>query len=362
MPRTIQELFDRKDYPLMNEYKDVYERIIKPRVSDIIKDSKAKLEVPTLKYNDIGLGTFDFAKASLGLQPLYKYYALKHKRYVEGSEVYVKKENNKFRNFLKSDNSDVVIVPWLKEGYEDSVVHEACSDIHKGDNIYDVLKKYNLKIGKFTSSIKKTYLYKENVPKPLNAVRVFVFPWVYGIQDAEAYKWTGYAAIGICELLTAMGYNVAIHGISGAANSQINYENGTFDRGVRLNCITLKPFSETIHSQRLLYVLSDPSFLRGKVFLNLIKQAQDYNDYMDSLLGFAETVDNVKSIVYKGFGAIDKQWNKDGSHNLNSGMLYYILGRIGDEQEMAEAILNLGLNVVNENATARAQVGLVTQP
>jgi hypothetical protein len=29
---------------------------------------------------------------------------------------------------------------------------------------------------------------------------------------------------------------------------------------------------------------------------------------------------------------------------------------------MAEAILNLGLNVVNENATARAQVGLVTQP
>jgi hypothetical protein len=353
-PTTVDELYNRTRYPLMDEYRDVYERIIKPRIDEILKDSKASLEIPTLKYNDIGLGIFDFAKASLGLQPLYQYYSLQHKKYVEGFEVEVKKVGSKFKNALKSD------VPHLKEGYEESVLHKAFAEIYKGVNVFEVLKKYDLKIGKFTSSIKKTYLYKENVPKPLNAVRIFIFGWVNSGRTAEQYKWAGYAGIGIAELLSAIGVNVSIHVLFGPWNEQLNLGNGRFDEGVRLSCIQVKSFSETIDSSSLLYVASDASFFRGKIFLDTVKQAQYYNDYLDTGLGSQASIESVKEITYKTFGAVDKMWNKDGTHNINSGMLYYFLGNIYDEQGLSQTIRDIGLNIVNENRNAREQVGLIT--
>lgn len=361
-PTTIDELYNRTQYPLMDEYRDVYERIIKPRIDEILKDSKASLEVPTLRYNDIGLGIFDFAKASLGLQPLYKYYSLKHKEYVEFSEVEVKKNKDVFQNVLKSDGSPVVIVPDLKEGYDKSVLHKAFTDIHNGENVFSVLKKYDLKIGKFTSSIKKTYLYKENVPKPLNAVRIFIFGWVNSGKTAEQYKWSGYAGIGIAELLSTLGVNVSIHVLFGPWNWSINLGNGRFGEGIRLSCIQVKSFSQTLDSKNLLYVASDASFFRGRIFIDTVKQAQYYNDYMSGGLGSQAALEPVKELTYKSFGSLDKMWNKNGTHNINSGMLYYFLGDITNEQEMSQAILEIGLNVVNENRVAREQIGLSPQP
>ena len=59
-PKSYDELMSRDEYSLMPEYREVYETYIKPRVNEIMKESKAALETPTLKYNDIGLGVFDF--------------------------------------------------------------------------------------------------------------------------------------------------------------------------------------------------------------------------------------------------------------------------------------------------------------
>lgn len=352
-PTTMEELFSRDEYPLMDEYRKVYEEKIRPRADEIQKESKAALEVPTLKYNDIGLGTFDFARASLGLLPLYKYYAIKHKMYVEGVDTYVKKVGDKFKNLLKSDDSPVVIVPELKDGYEESITHKAFKEIYEGKDVFETLKKYDLKIGKFSSTIKKTYLYKENIPKPLNAIRIFIYVGGNCFVTAKEFKWTGYTGIGITELMTALGYSVSVHAIFGVGNETINVGNGKFDKGVRASAVTLKPFTETIHSQRLLYIVSDPSFFRGKEFQNIVKKSQYYQDAIDTRLGYIVGTKEIKHLAYKTFGSVDKLWNKDGSYNAQSGMLYYVVANIKNEQEMNEAIIDIALSVVNENQQAR---------
>lgn len=351
-PKTMDELFSRDEYTLMDEYRRVYEEKIKPRADEIQKESKAALEIPTLKYNDIGLGTFDFARASLGLLPLYKYYSIKYKKYVEGSETNIKKVGDVFKNFLKIDDSPVIIVPELKEGYDESIVDKAFNDIYKGKDVFETLKKYDLKIGKFSSTIKKTYLYKENVPKPLSAIRIFIYVGGNSFVKGEEFKWTGYTGIGITELMTALGYSVSVHAIFGIGNDQINVD-GRFENGVRASAVTLKPFTETMHSQRLLYIVSDPSFFRGKEFQNIVKKSQVYDDYIDNGLGFSVGTEQIKHLAYRTFGSIDKLWKNDGSYNIQSGMLYYVVANIRSEQQMNQAILDIALSVINENQQAR---------
>jgi hypothetical protein len=351
-PKSYDELMSRDEYTLMPEYKEVYETYIKPRVNEIMKESKAALETPTLKYNDIGLGIFDFARASLGLLPLYKYYSLKHKKYVEGVDTYVKSVKGEYKTFLKMDDSPVVVVPQLREGYDESVVYKAFKQVYDGENLFEILKKYDLKIGKFTSTIKKTYLYKENIPKPLNAVRIFIYVGGASGVSAEQFKWTGYTGIGITELLTAMGYNVSVHAVFGTG-TEINDKRGGFETGVRASAVTLKPFQETLHSQKLLYVVSDPSFFRGKEFINIMKKSQVYQDYIDSGLGYPVGTNQVKYLAYNLFGSIDKHKKSDGSYNAQSGILYYTVANIKSLDQMNQEILNIALSVVNENVEAR---------
>jgi len=357
-PLTIAELFSRDEFQSMPEYARVYETNIKPRINEIMKESSAMLDLPVLRYNDLGLGIFDFAKASTGLIPLYEYYSLKHKEYVEGNKTKVIKDGSKFKTLLKSDNSDVILVPQLKKGYQPKVVDKAFREIFNGSELFSTLKRYDLKIGKFSSTIKKSYLYKENKPKPLKSVRIFIYVGGNSDRTGEQFKWTGYTGIGIAELLNTLGYTVSVHAIFGTRNYNCNI-GGSFQTGIRASAVTLKGFSETMYSKRLLYVVSDPSFFRGKEFVKIIKKSQEYSDGINTSLGQAISTEDCKCLAFNNFGAIDKMWNKDGSHNTQSGMLYYVIGNITSEQEMNAEILNIGLNVVNENKNARDLMGFI---
>jgi hypothetical protein len=81
---------------------------------------------------------------------------------------------------------------------------------------------------------------------------------------------------------------------------------------------------------------------------------------MNTGLGYSISTQDVKCLAYQQFGKIDKMWNKDGSHNTQSGMLYYVIGNITNEQMMNQEILNIGLNVVNENKDARDRLGYIS--
>jgi hypothetical protein len=361
-PNSLEDALSRTKYLDMEEYNKIYKENIQPRIQDILKESKADLEMPVLKYNDLGLGTFDFNKASAGLIALYKYYSFKKKGLVEGFDVVTYKEKDKFKYKLKSDGSPVVLVPEFKGGYDNKDAQNALKDIEKGENVFVVLKKYGIKIGgkeAFSSTIKKSYLLKEKKPKPKNAIRLFVKMGNNQSIRHPKYKWTGYTAVGVAELLEVLGYAVNIIGVIGIENIR---ESAFPTRYIAIN---LKNFDETLDKQSLLYVTSDPSFFRIKYFEYIIKTAQYYKDYIDGQLGRSVTIEQIKDVVFNEFGKRDIMFNDKGKPT-NSQFLYYMIGDVlgldaviaNDGKTIIEdglnsTILDIGLNVVNENKEAR---------
>ena len=317
IPTSLEDALSRTKYLDMDEYNKVYKENIQPRIQDILKESKADLEMPVLKYNDLGLGTFDFNKASAGLIALYKYYSFKKKGLVDGMEVSTYKEKDKYKYKLKSDGSSVVLVPEFKGGYDTKDALKALKDIEKGENIFVVLKKYGIKIGgkeAFSSTIKKSYLLKERTQKPKNAIRLFVKMGNNANILHPQYKWTGYTAVGIAELLEVLGYAVSVIGVIGIRNKRQTFP-------TRYIGINLKNFEETLDKQSLLYVVSDPSWFRIKYFEYIVKTAQYYKDYIDGNLGSSVTIEEIKSMVFNEFGKRDKMFNDKGKAT-NSQFLY----------------------------------------
>jgi hypothetical protein len=348
IPTSLEDALSRTKYLDMDEYNKVYKENIQPRIQDILKESKADLEMPVLKYNDLGLGTFDFNKASAGLIALYKYYSFKKKGLVDGMEVSTYKEKDKYKYKLKSDGSSVVLVPEFKGGYDTKDALKALKDIEKGENIFVVLKKYGIKIGgkeAFSSTIKKSYLLKERTQKPKNAIRLFVKMGNNANILHPQYKWTGYTAVGIAELLEVLGYAVSVIGVIGIRNKRQTFP-------TRYIGINLKNFEETLDKQSLLYVVSDPSWFRIKYFEYIVKTAQYYKDYIDGNLGSSVTIEEIKSMVFNEFGKRDKMFNDKGKAT-NSQFLYYMIGDVENIDELNRTILEIGLNVVNENKEAR---------
>jgi len=354
---SVAEVMARDRYQKMEEFNNVYRTNIQPRIQEILKKSSAELELPTLKYNDLGLGQFDFNKASSGLIPLYKYYSFKKKENVEGVDVLTYKDKGKFKYKLKSDGSPVVLVPKLKGDPDKKIVEKAFKEILDGANIFVTLKKYDLKIGgsdAFTSTIKKSYVLKEKVPKPKNAVRIFVQIGGNAYVTAEEYKWSGYAAIGVAELLSIMGYSVSIIAVYGC-DTRINV-NGSLQSGTRYWGINLKSFEDTLDKQSLLYVVSDPTFFRVKIFDILVRQAFLYKDYLSDGLGRSSDIRQITDMVFAEFGKRDKLFNDKGKRNSKSEFLYYIIGGLRSEQDLNQLILKIGLDVVNQNKEAREKI------
>lgn len=368
LPISYDDAMARTRFQEMDEYNRVYLDTIKPLVQNLLQDSKALFEMPTLKYNDRGLGSFDFAKASLGLIAVDKYYSFKKKIFVDKIEVKTYKDKNKFKFKLKSDGSPVVIVPQIKNSDKETI-EKAYKEIYDGANVFKTLKKYNLKIGgkgSITSTIKKCYISKELFPKPKNAIRLFVKIGANSGIEYDQYKWSGYAAIGIAELLIQMGYSVCIIGIWGLFMTGNGFnDNGTMIRGMRSFSAIIKNFDESMDTPSLLYTFSDLTFFRAKVFLYYIKHSFLYKDYIDSGLGSTAYLEHnsshgigLRDIIYNEYGKKDKLFNNNGNLNTGSQFLYYMVGDIYNEQGMATEINNIGLHVVDQNLEARRKMGI----
>lgn len=357
MPTDLEDALARERYQLMDDYQNIFETVIKPRVQELLKNSKGEFDLPVMKYNDRSLGVFDFNRASAGLRPQNKYYSIKKKEFVEPNEVKTIKEGSKYKYVLNSDKSKVALVPKIKSD-DKKKVHEAYNEIADGADVFVTLKKYGLKIGgsadAFTSNIKKTYLLKEVTPKPKNAIRLFVKIGCASIYSAEQYKWTGYAAIGIAQLLSTLGYAVNIIGIYGMGTN-INID-GKLNSGYRYYGINLKSFEETIDSGSILYTLSDATFFRIKFFELIVKSAFFYNDYIGVGLGYVADIFGIEDIAFKEYGKRDGMFHKNGKLDSRSQFLYYTIADIYSEQDLNKAILEIGLNVVNKNKEAAANL------
>lgn len=355
---SLAEGLSRSRYLNMDDFNRVYNEVIAPRLQEILRKSEADLDMPKVKYNDLGLGTFDFGRASGGLIPLYKYYSFSFEDFVDGSQVKTIKVGKDFEYKLKSDNSNVILVPKIlnstnEDGSLKDVVKEAYKEIFETKKVFETLKKFNLRIGgteAFSSTIKKVYYLKEKVKKPRNAIRLFVKLGDNCDITGEQYKWRGYLAIGVAQLLSILGYSVNIQAIMALDNS-INV-GGKIQYGRRRFFIQLKKFEETIDKQSLLYVASDASFFRLKFFTSIVQFSQYYKDYIDEGLGRTTGIDELVDDIYSEFGKRDKYWNKDGTINNACQFLYYIIPDCYDETELNQAILDISLNIVNQNREA----------
>lgn len=356
---SAQEGLDRTRYQRMDDYENIYNLYIKPRIQDIVKSSMAKLEQPQMRFNDRQLGIFDFNRASLGLIPVYKYYSIKHKKMVEGDEVDIVQDGEKFIYKLIKDGSPVALVPSLLTD-DDKLRYKIYDEIYKTGEVFETIAKYDVRIGgvdAFTSTYKKVWVLKEKVKKLKNAIRIFVKIGENAYCRFDNYKWNGYLALGIAEVLDMLGYAVNIVGIYGT-NQRINYnKDGKLIYGTRFNYINLKRFDETLDKGSILYFTSDMTFFRLKIFDCLIKEADKNFDYIDTGLGSSAEIPDIEKVIYKEFGRRDKMWNNKGLLENNSQFLYYIIGDIATEQELSQKLLDITTDVINKNAEARQLFG-----
>lgn len=356
-PESLAEALSRERYLNMDDYNNVFNTIIKPRLEEILKDSKADLEMPVLKYNDRDLGIFDFNRAAIGLIPTNNYWSIKNKDFVDASLVQTYKEGNSYKYKLIKGGSPVVLVPKLKN-VDAATTNKIYKEVYDGQNIFEVIKKYGVKIGgsadAFTSNIKKSYLLKEKTKKPKNAVRLFVSLGANCSISGSQYKWNGYAATGIAELLSTLGYAVSIIGVYGL-KTEINVDGG-LSSGTRYFGITLKSFEETLDTGSILYTLSDATFFRVRFFECIAKSTYYYRDFIEDGMGYVATIPEIKKMVYAQYGKRDDLFKENGKKNTNSPFLYYIIGDNFSEEQLNELILNIGLDVVNENMLAAQNI------
>lgn len=356
---SADEGLARTRYQRMDDYQDIYNRYIKPRIQEILKTSMAKLEQPQIRFNDRQLGIFDFNRASLGLIPVYKYYSVKQKKIVDGAEVETYEAGSVFKYRLISDGSPVISVPSLLTD-DDKLRDKIYNEIYKGADVFETLAKYNVRIGgvdAFTSTYKKVWVLKEQVKKLKNAIRIFVKIGENSSCRFDDYKWNGYLGLALAEILDTLGYAVNIVGVYGN-DHECNIEgNGNLEYGSRFFAINLKRFDETIDKGSILYFLSDMTFFRLKIFETIVKDAQYYNDYLDTMLGRSTNIYDIEKVVYKEFGGRDKMWNKKGEKENNCPFLYYIVGDIRNENELSSKILEITTDIINKNAEARQLFG-----
>ena len=356
-PASLEDALSRISYQSMDEYKRVYEELVYPRLQELLKNSIADFELPKLMYNDRGLGNFDFNKASTGLVPILKYYSFSKKDFVEKKEVHFHKTGKDFKLSLIEDGTPVVVAPRLLPSYDKDLVDSVYKEVYEGANVFKVLKRLKLRIGgsqSISSTVKKSYILKEKVTRPKKAIRIFLKLGCAWTVTAEQYKWTGYLATAIAELLSILDYSVNIWGVFGIRDN-INYKgDGRLVDGTRYWGVQLKSFEDTLDKPSLLYLCSDVSFFRVKCFDYLVKYSQKMDDHKDGSLGFCANIGNIEDMVFSEFGKRDAMFLKDGTSNTaNSQFLYYIIGDVLSEQDLNTKILSIALDIINENKLAK---------
>jgi hypothetical protein len=363
-PKNIDDALARTEYQHMDEFNQFYKNVIEPEASQLLNESKASLDIPVIKYNDRQLGFFDFTRASGGLFPKYAYYSMKLKKIVEGIDVETYKENGKYKYKLKTDGSPCIIMPLVKEGQDADLLHEACEKILAGEEPLKALKQFKLKLGGFSSSIKKSYVYQEVAPKPKNAIRLFISIGGNADVDSLDLKWAGYLGVGLTQILEFLGYSVSIYFVYGLLNrGGYRKKDGKYGEGVRFVCFPLKKFQETLATSNILYTVSDVTFFRIRYFQYIIKMAQYYKDAINTGLGSSLEGERGKKIlkdaIFTEFSTIDPIFI-NGVRNPDCPFLYYVVANCHSETSFRELLRETILDVVNENKLAREQAGLKT--
>lgn len=368
----FDSLVKTREFLHWEEYND-FRRKIEPLVKELKMNTFAEVLQPKFVYNDKGLGVFDFAKASTVLLPSFIYYSVKYKKVVEESEVKIIQKDDKFLYELKKDKSKVVLLPAFQESdnlekaYDDLVERLDKADIKElisSGYVQELVNKYNL-TRKVYSTVKKTFLYKENLPKPKKAVRILVYVGGSSGRSTEELFYNGFTAIVCAELLEEMGYSVSIVAVFGKTDNirltpSARCQELSNNYRVSITAVELKKYSESLDIDSLLACTSESYFFRGTVFWNWLNEIQLFNDPSGMGLGFPLDREQIRQTAFFSLGVRDNLYvpGKDGKFVINeqSPLLYYLFADIYSEQDAMKQIRNLILSVEDENREMRERI------
>lgn len=323
---------------------DFYNQFKKDHIDDFLHDlkfeSQAEIEQDKFVYNDRGLGEFDFAKASNGLNKRFEYYSKKHKKVVPFNEVKILGTERNYTYELKSDGSEVIIREEL------------------GSN------------GKprYYSTVKKCYLMKEKVPREKNAVRIFLYQGGSGAVTGDGVLYPAMTAIALTEILESIGYSVSFvtgwdasqHLSSSSANRELVPESqestvrtGIYKKGEgwvdgeRYVMYSVKDYDEVLNVPELLYLTGDPALYLWDFFKGMYITFDRNKDKYQGI-GYLGYVDNWQRAVYTAFLPRD----------VNKGVIYITLKDIESISDVKQAVRNVILyaEALNKDYREREEI------
>lgn len=261
LPSDYEDAMARRSFQNMELYNNVYNQLT-PFLGRLEKISEGILPKDAIKPNDRQLGVFSLERAMMSIEATPSLYSKKSDKYYpinDGTMVLDKKGNNVFD---KEGNQKFK----LKNGEEAVLVQK----------ITDGVKEWG-------SSNKKSFLYKEKVPRPNKVVRLFV---LVGAHWGSEVFWAGVTAVICANFLQTKGYAVRITAVLGIKNqSGMNFGGNDNTSGTRYSLMDVKSYDEPIDSLSLLYVLADASFFRVRQFQYYYASQYKYRDEANSGIG-----------------------------------------------------------------------------
>jgi hypothetical protein len=286
-PTSFADAMARNTFLNLPLYNNAYEQI-KPYLEGLAKASAAIIEDPVMKPNDLELGVFSIDRAMMAIEATPSFYSKKHDKYYYPDQVedYKDKKTGETLYRLHEDKSPVELVQLEEDG----------SKVWYTNN-------------------KKSFLYKTNVERPANAVRLFV---TIGNNWGQDPYWAGLAGVIIAQYLESKGYKVCITCCVVVVNHGCKLPNGTLGDAFRINMFNLKNYNETYDSESILYPLADASFFRVRVFLYYMAQQWKYGDTYSEGLGYTPDSNSFKKVLDEQIKLRNFEKEKD--------VLYYHIG------------------------------------
>jgi len=261
LPSDYEDAMARRSFQNMELYNNVYNQLT-PFLGRLEKISEGILPKDAIKPNDRQLGVFSLERAMMSIEATPSLYSKKSDKYYpinDGTMILDKKGNNVFD---KEGNQKFK----LKNGEEAVLVQK----------VTDGIKEWG-------SSNKKSFLYKEKVPRPNKVVRLFV---LVGAHWGSEVFWAGVTAVICANFLQTKGYAVRITAVLGIKNqSGMNFGGNDNTSGTRYSLMDVKSYDEPIDSLSLLYVLADASFFRVRQFQYYYASQYKFRDEANSGIG-----------------------------------------------------------------------------
>ena len=312
MPKSFDEILSRRMYQNMARYTEFRDKHIRPLINKLTKTSYANVIKPAFTFNDREVGEFDFARASVALQPEIGYWSEKHQKFVNFDDVRVITVSvGKYRYVLKNEPETEIVVRNLKD--------------REGRP-------------KYTTEFRKCFRSREHKPLYHRAIRLFVYFGGNANIHGDNFIWSSFIATALTELIEYMGYCINIVGIwddnrPGGREGWYNPETKKQETGHRFVGINIKNFESQLYIPEALHVMGDPSFYRVNIFRDILLLRELKKDaYTCSFPGVSPYEDMMRTI-FKNYLPKDKE----------KQVLYYVINAITTQKmamEMVQYIIN----------------------